>query len=427
MLACLSVVTMQAQISSTNSTYSRFGLGLLNDQSNGFNKTMGGAGLGVRIGNRVNTVNPASYSAIDSLSLILDVGMRGTFGQMKQGSTKVGVQNASIDYVHAGMHIAKRLGLAIGFMPYTSIGYEFSSPESPVAVNPNTTQAITNSNRYEGSGGLNQAYIGLGWKVYRGLSVGANLSFMWGKYNHSLIPDFKEDGVGSTTAYSSTIKDYSALLKTYKIDLGVQYPVRLSPQDWLNLGASVGIGHKIAQDASLLIYTEKGDTTKYTASSPFDLPYSFGFGVSWQHKNTLLVAADAHYERWSDCRMPIETESAFVPMKGYYKDRTKIAVGTQWTPDPFGKYWERIQYRAGVNFSTPYLKVNNHNGPYELRMGVGAGLPITNKINNRSVVNVGVQWMRRASAASGMITEDYLLLNLGVTFNERWFVKYKIN
>ena len=60
-------------------------------------------------------------------------------------------------------------------------------------------------------------------------------------------------------------------------------------------------------------------------------------------------------------------------------------------------------------------------------MGVGAGLPITNKINNRSVVNVGVQWMRRASAASGMITEDYLLLNLGVTFNERWFVKYKIN
>jgi hypothetical protein len=80
-----------------------------------------------------------------------------------------------------------------------------------------------------------------------------------------------------------------------------------------------------------------------------------------------------------------------------------------------------------VNFSTPYLKVNNHNGPYELRMGVGAGLPITNKINNRSVVNVGVQWMRRASAASGMITEDYLLLNLGVTFNERWFVKYKIN
>ena len=178
MLACLSVVTMQAQISSTNSTYSRFGLGLLNDQSNGFNKTMGGAGLGVRIGNRVNTVNPASYSAIDSLSLILDVGMRGTFGQMKQGSTKVGVQNASIDYVHAGMHIAKRLGLAIGFMPYTSIGYEFSSPESPVAVNPNTTQTITNSNRYEGSGGLNQAYIGLGWKVYRGLSVGANLRFL---------------------------------------------------------------------------------------------------------------------------------------------------------------------------------------------------------------------------------------------------------
>ena len=116
-----------AQSSGTNSTYSRFGLGLLQDQSNGFNKSMGGVGLGVRMGNRINTANPASYSAIDSLSLILDVGMSGSFGKMKQGSRQVGVNNATLDFVHAGMHIAKGLGLAVGYMPYTSIGYKFSS------------------------------------------------------------------------------------------------------------------------------------------------------------------------------------------------------------------------------------------------------------------------------------------------------------
>ena len=105
---------------------------------------------------------------------------------------------------------------------------------------------------------------------------------------------------------------------------------------------------------------------------------------------------------------------------------TKIAVGSQWTPNPFGKYWERIQYRAGMNFSTPYLKVNGMDGPKEIRLGIGAGVPILNGINSRSMVNVGLQWMRRSASGVGMIKEDYFVINLGVTFNERWFVKYKI-
>ena len=416
---------LRAQSAGTISSYSRFGLGVLHDQSQGFNKTMGGVGLGIRLGNRLNVTNPASYSSIDSLSLILDVGMTGAFGKMSQGTKQEGINSATLDYVHAGMHIAKRLGLAFGYMPYTSIGYQFVSPETVVTKDANTTETITNTNNYYGSGGLNQAYIGVGWRAFRNISVGANVSFLWGEYAHSLTPEFREGGVTSSS-FSNTIKNYSASLRTYKIDLGIQYPVRLTRQDWLNFGATVGLGHKIAQDATLLHFTIKGDTTSFTASSPFDLPYTFAFGAAWQHKNTLLVGADVHYERWGKCRMPIETATAFVPMEGYYKDMTKIAVGSQWTPNPYGKFWERIQYRAGINFATPYLKVNGHDGPYEMRMSMGAGIPIINKINNRSIVNVGVGWLRRSASAAGMIKEDYFVLNLGMTFNERWFMKYKI-
>ena len=415
-----------AQVSSTNSTYSRFGLGLLHDQSQGFNKSMGGIGLGVRIGNRINTTNPASYSAIDSLSILLDVGMSGSFGQMRQGTQSVKVKSASLDYIHAGMHIAKRLGLAVGFMPYTSIGYQFASPETVITNDANTTQKISYSNIYSGSGGINQAYIGLGWRVYRDLSIGANVSLIWGQYSHLLVPYYMDGGT-SSNSYSSTIKGYYASLKTYKLDFGAQYPVRLSSQDWLNLGVTVGLGHKFAQDATLLIYSTKGDSTSFTATTPFDLPYSFGVGAAWQHKNTLVVGADMHHERWGNCRMPVETSNAYVPMKGGYKNMTKIAVGAQWTPDPFDKrYWKRIQYRIGANYTTPYLKVDGKDGPKEIRLTVGAGLPITNRLNNRSVVNFGVQWLRRSSSAAGMVKEDYLLINLGMTFNERWFMKYKI-
>lgn len=416
---------MVAQTAGTISSYSRFGLGLLHDQSSGFNKSMGGVGQGVRIGNRINTTNPASYSAIDSLSLIFDVGMSGAFGKMNQGAKQVGINSATFDYVHAGMHIGKRLGLAAGFMPYTTIGYTFSSPETLIGYNNNTTLPETYSGTYSGSGGLNQAYVGVGWKAYKNFSIGANVSFMWGKYNHSLVPNFQEGGV-STETYSSTIKMYNASLKTYKIDFGIQYPIRLTRQDWLNIGATAGLGHKIAQDATLLLFTTKGDTTTYTATSPFDLPYTYGVGLSWQHKNTLLVAADMHQERWGDCRMPVETRGGYEPTKGYYKNMTKIAVGAQYTPNPYGKFMDRIQYRAGFNYSTPYLKVNGVDGPMELRLCAGAGIPIINRKNNRSVVNVGVEWLRRSSSADNMIKEDYFVINLGITFNERWFVKYKI-
>ena len=56
--------------SGTNSPYSQYGLGLLSDQTSGFNRGMNGLGLGFREHNQVNYINPASYSSIDSLSLL---------------------------------------------------------------------------------------------------------------------------------------------------------------------------------------------------------------------------------------------------------------------------------------------------------------------------------------------------------------------
>ena len=56
--------------SGTNSPYSQYGLGVLSDQSQGFNRGMSGLGYGLRTSNQVNVMNPASYSSIDSLTMI---------------------------------------------------------------------------------------------------------------------------------------------------------------------------------------------------------------------------------------------------------------------------------------------------------------------------------------------------------------------
>ena len=75
LLLTLLPLTATAQSNGTNSSYSRYGLGLLCDQSQGYNRSMGGVGQALRSGNRLNKLNPASYSAIDSLSFLFDVGM----------------------------------------------------------------------------------------------------------------------------------------------------------------------------------------------------------------------------------------------------------------------------------------------------------------------------------------------------------------
>ena len=92
----------------------------------------------------------------------------------------------------------------------------------------------------------------------------------------------------------------------------------------------------------------------------------------------------------------------------------------------------------GVSYSSPYMNIplgngiasTIHEGPSELCVSVGMGLPLNNFINNRagikSMVNLGLQWLRRSPSSQNLVTENYFVLNLGVTFNERWFMKFKI-
>ena len=143
-----------------------------------------------------------------------------------------------------------------------------------------------------------------------------------------------------------------------------------------------------------------------------------------------VVAFDlANQDRIIRGRMPVLEiiNDRFVSTTENYENRTRIAVGGEFQPDRYSsKYLRRVQYRLGASFATPYYKVNGQNGPREYSVTAGFGLPVTNNINNRSRVNVSFQWVRNAPASSALITEDCLRLNIGITFNERWFMKWKI-
>ena len=434
LLASTLCINILAQSNGSSSSYSRFGLGTPENQAQGFSRSMGGTGLGFRAGNRINALNPASYSAIDSITFMLDAGMTAAFGNMKQNNSSINIYQCKLDYVNIGLRLYRNLGLSAGFMPYSTIGYNFTSTK-PGPKNFYTSQSITSTTYYEGDGGLHQAYIGLGYKVFKELSLGLNASLIWGDYEHTIIQTYSTGD--ASTSYNGLNSYEEAEIRTWKLDFGAQYPIRLTPNDVLTIGATASIGHKINSDVSLTRFTDKqDDEATDSIHNAFDLPYTYGVGATWRHKGNLVVNLDFNHEFWASCRTPqiitVGSVPKFISQTGAYKNRFRIAAGAQYTPDPFApRYWKRIQYRIGANVSTPYLQIDGANGPKEYSITAGMGLPLpftrAKTTNSRSMVNVGFEWLRRSPSISNHITENYFMLNLGVSFNEAWFMKYRIH
>ncbi len=175
-----------------------------------------------------------------------------------------------------------------------------------------------------------------------------------------------------------------------------------------------------------------GDTL--TAKDAFQLPHTFGAGLSWNYHDKWRVGIDYTFEKWSSVKYPYSAEDAWESTKGKMLDKHGISAGLEFIPKPQGIRWaDRLRYRAGISYSTPYTRVekgaNWTDGPSNLCVSLGMGLPIATKWGQTGAyptVNIAAQYERVKPKASGMITENYFRLCLGITFNERWFWKWKV-
>lgn len=428
LLGAFSLVSM-AQVSNTMSPYSQFGLGVLAEQSQGFNRGMGGLAIGLRNGKMVNMQNPASYSAIDSLTMIFDAGVSGQITNFKEGGRRVNAKTAHFDYAVAAFRLLPKVGASFGVVPYSNIGFNYYSAEY------NNAESLTSSYfnvNHQGDGGFSQAYVGLGWEVLKGLSIGANVSYFWGKYTKTIT-------VINSDSYVNTLsKVYSSSVSSYKLDFGVQYQQALDKDNLLTVGATVGLGHQLGAEA-LLVSTNYDNvnaisySTRDSVPDAFKLPYTFGVGATLLHKNSLTVGVDYSFQKWADMDYPVQTNNIAQDHKLGYQlvgsqllDRHKVTLGTDWVPNPMGRnYFSHVHYRFGVSYATPYYNVNGVKGPRELSVSAGFGIPLINTWNNRSTLNISAQWVNRS--ADNLIRENSFRLNIGLTFNERWFAKWKVD
>lgn len=421
-------MTLRADDNGVNSPFSRYGMGLLSRQGQGFNTGMAGLAYGMRDGRELNFKNPASYTAIDSLTFLFDAGVTLQNGNFDAGNVSSNIKDATFDYVSMGFRLNRFFGMSLGVMPFSNVGYEIATAGD--IFDAGSMGEVYPTNSYSGSGGTHQLYGGVAFAPVRPLSIGVNVSYFWGVMEHYAINSYSDSQTQSLS------RAYTTDIRTYKLDFGLQYQQRLGRRHSLTFGAVYGLGHDIPSKSYFINQRLSGSSVlagdTIVARKAWSLPHTFGAGLAWTYKERLRVGVDYAYERWSAATMPTLSQDAqgaltYMPSSADYTDCQKITAGLEYVPDPTGLRWRnRIRYRAGFSFSDSYTKIRGASGPKSYLATVGVSLPIINVHSNRSFLNAALQFERVNPTVAGQLKETYLRLSLGVSFNERWFMKWKV-
>ncbi|MCR4764977.1 MAG: hypothetical protein K5856_02225 [Bacteroidaceae bacterium] len=418
LLLLILVSGVAAAQNNTNSPYSRYGYGQLSEQGASNSKAMGGVAYGLRDKAHTNFANPASYTAVDSLTFIFEGGLSLQNTNFDNGTAKKNARNTSLDYLSMHFRVGTKFGMSLGLLPYTNVGYDMEN------VTKNTEDSdktyVTN---YFGEGGLHQAYVGLAYKINRKFSIGANISYLWGDIEHTMMLSFpyNEEAYG-------VAKHEHVGINSFKIDIGAQYSYQFGKKHFATFGAVFSPGYNLTNTT----YTQElvgvtaaitsGSTTGMTVKQndlnvKNGIPMSFGAGVAYIYDGRLTIGLDLTYQQWS--------KVSFMGKDDVFVDRAKIAFGAEFMPDPLSRnLLKRIKYRAGTYYNAPYYKLDGVRASKEWGVSAGLSIPI---LRARSAFNISAQYARVNGQTSNFIHENQLRVNIGVTFNERWFYKTRVN
>ena len=124
-MVVLTGITVKAQVT-TQSPYSKFGVGNIKGMVLPQFRAMGGISTGVYKPNgysNVNMLNPASYPGINFTTV--DIGMSSELTTVKSGSASEKSFNSTLSHLAIGVPVSSRSALSFGLTPYTNLVTSF--------------------------------------------------------------------------------------------------------------------------------------------------------------------------------------------------------------------------------------------------------------------------------------------------------------
>jgi hypothetical protein len=448
LLIFVALGTVGVAAAQENSPLSRYGMGDLIPNQNISSRAMGGitaamadttfarSGANPHMANNtgsINTNNPASFGNLNYT--IFDLG--GEIDVRTIKSTNPAKRFTSVNtlfsYLQMGFPIAsakmKRKGMAwgmaLGLKPITRVSYK-------IEQNSRLTNIDSLNTLYEGDGGINQAFIGTGYK-YKRFSIGINTGYNFGSKSYNTRLTFIND---TTNYYRSNTGNKTTFGGVF-LNAGVQYDIPLKSKALLRLGAYGTLQQNFKANRNDVVetfYTDDNGANyridsvyeKNDISGTIKMPATFGGGFTYQNNNWLF-GADFETTNWNSYRYYNSSDNV--------QNNWTIRGGAQYFPAKPGmsvrKYFNFVKYRAGFYYGTDYINLNGSKPQYGFTLGTGMPLTALSRYNldgnsGDVVLNTALEFASRGSKTTNL-RENIVRFSIGVSMSASWFRKIKYN
>ncbi len=397
----------------SGSVYSRIGVGLPADLTSPAADGMGLTGVSFSEPYVTGLANPAQWA-----NTVFGMGTGGlNLTNFKSTDSSAEATNTSFSVNQFQLQlplISGELGLSASFSPVTNASYRTFRQGMEVfesgAVNDTLLYEIDN----RGSGGINRAEIGVGWRINSNISVG---------YAGSLVFASIKNDIRSTFLDQS-FQPVSFQLRTSGIGFGNRFgtyftfPALFKDQDQLNLGFTASL--PVQLDAERIQETNTNNQTITIDDGPalgkgdINLPMMLSGGLSYRPISRLMIAAEGLYENWSDFENEINTSA-----NQLYTDRYKIGGGLSYFPylSNSNKFLSNFKYRVGTSYDTGHLQIDGQSIE-TVKFSFGLGIPAQ---RNASSIDISFDYGIRGTNNGNLVKEQIWGIRLSLNLAERMF------
>jgi len=424
------------------SPYSRYGIGDLQAQNSVLNFSMGGTGIAYHNDAStpffVNLKNPASYAygfvpiedsaGTGGLKMAaFEAGLQDNILNLSSQGQSASSNNAYLAYVALNIPISRHFGIAMGLTPVSTEGYNITT-NSAVDSDGVPSKTIVQNN-YQGTGGISKVFLGAAYAPCKNLSIGANVSYLFGNLTNT------EDIIFPDPNAFYTLKAENVGIHSFSSDFGVMYTLYLvknlehPEKNWsVTFGATIAPSVNLTANYNILTVSQSYsginmDTLQDSgAVGKIRIPMMWGAGITIKKGDSWTFSFDHTVQNWSQFSYFGQTEN----LSSSYT----YGVGIQYVPKKdFPKtYAQRVHYRIGYSYSLNYLDL--YNTPLiDRSFSAGIGLPIgfSNAYEHPAVINIAVKVGSMGTSTNNLLLENYVQLMFGFTFDDHWFDKRKFN
>lgn len=425
LIACYAVQTHAQE--GTASPYSFYGIGSLKFKGTVENRSMGGLSI-YTDSIHVNLKNPAAYVG-PNLKIWNDENRPVKFTvagshssiNLKANSGEAKVSTSTFDYLALTLPLGD-FGVGFGLVPYTSVGYKLEDFDDSAL-----------RNRYAGEGGVNRAFLGIGYRITDKLSAGIDLNYNFGNIQNSAI-EIVYDDEGRPVQYQTRENNRSDL-SGVNFNLGLTYKTMISEKLEMQAGITYSpksnITSKNQRAFSTLTISGTGQefvingfdadlTSLGLDETDLTLPSRFSIGAGVGAPRNWFAGLEYSRQNTSQFSNPIVSIN-----NANFVNASSISLGGFFIPDynSFSSYWKRVTYRAGLHYENTGLEINEQR-INEFGMSFGVGLPVGGFFSN---ANLGAELGRRGTKDLNLIQENFFNFQISLSLNDQWFEKRKYN